>query len=391
MSLLEVNGNLAIAGTIFMPRIGAWTAELAIDERGLLFSGPATISAAGGKATFVGSFYRGGEFRGTSLVRIVGGAGHLNDALPGKSYYKPTAGLVLQDILNAAGEKLAPSSSPAILTTAFDAWSRQAGTTGEQIKALADATGGTWRVLDDGTIWVGKETWASSGLNPDTLEADPQAGAQRFWGEVPTLRPGTTLGGQRVGKVEHRFEEHIRTTAWTDDGDTLGDDVLTAVRAIIRHEVSGLDLYAVRAARVIGQNADGTLELVPDDPRFGPGLSKVAVGAGVAGGSSTITSGRVFFIFADGDPRKPRVVAWEAATVSQNVVPGTTVLLGSAAAAQALALATATKADLDAIQSKFDAHTHSYVNVTTPATTSVTTTLIGPLGAIASTVVKADA
>lgn len=81
-----------------------------------------------------------------------------------------------------------------------------------------------------------------------------------------------------------------------------------------------------------------------------------------------------------------------AATGAQLVAPSPFVI-GDAAAAQFVALANLVSARLDAIQAKFDAHTHPVPGVTVgPGATvsSVTATLIGPLAPVAAGKLKAS-
>lgn len=64
-------------------------------------------------------------------------------------------------------------------------------------------------------------------------------------------------------------------------------------------------------ARVVAQNGDGSLELVPDDARLPP-LSGVPVRYGVPGMRAEVPEGaRVLLEFIAGDPSKPIASLWE--------------------------------------------------------------------------------
>jgi hypothetical protein len=76
----------------------------------------------------------------------------------------------------------------------------------------------TWRVLPDGTIWAGPETWPDSGLTTDDyqiLDEDPREGTALLGVEAPVLLPGTALAGRRVSYVEHLINaEGVRSNVW---------------------------------------------------------------------------------------------------------------------------------------------------------------------------------
>ena len=74
------------------------------------------------------------------------------------------------------------------------------------------------------------------------------------------------------------------------------------------------DYHALRAARVIAQNADYTLELKPEDDKW-PGMSRVPIRFGLPGVQVRVKAGiRVLFTFEDGDPRRPIATEWDRFT-----------------------------------------------------------------------------
>lgn len=72
------------------------------------------------------------------------------------------------------------------------------------------------------------------------------------------------------------------------------------------------------AATVELANGDGTVDLRPDDEAVrGLGLQRVPIRVGVPSAAVRAEPGaRCLFAFADGDPRKPHVCAWEYARAS---------------------------------------------------------------------------
>jgi hypothetical protein len=92
-----------------------------------------------------------------------------------------------------------------------------------------------------------------------------------------------------------------------------------------------IDPLALYPCTVRGQNGDGSLELVPDDSRFGPGLSRVPIRLGIPGATVQVAGGaRALVSFAAGDVRKPIVVGWEAGSLDSLTITATTKVIVNA-------------------------------------------------------------
>lgn len=117
----------------------------------------------------------------------------------------------------------------------------------------------------------------------------------------------------------------------------MADRLSIALESFIR-SVFGqrLDYLAAYPSKAVAQNADGTLELVPDDARL-PTYKQVPIRYGVPGVSATIAAGaRVLLEFAAGDPQKPIATVWESASVTQLVQTASAIKLGGSGATEAL-------------------------------------------------------
>ena len=103
------------------------------------------------------------------------------------------------------------------------------------------------------------------------------------------------------------------------------------VRALVGNTLVGpcVDYLAQYPAKVVTQNGDGSLELVPDDTRL-PTYSAVPIRYGVPGVSAQVAPGaRVLLGFAGADPQKPIAELWESASVVSLTVTGATVNLAT--------------------------------------------------------------
>jgi hypothetical protein len=75
-----------------------------------------------------------------------------------------------------------------------------------------------WRVLSDGSVWMGTESWPSAKLpdGADVLERFPSELRVELGVQTPTLMPGVNLDGVgKVAAVDHWVEhDQVRTDAW---------------------------------------------------------------------------------------------------------------------------------------------------------------------------------
>src|ERR1700694_4698063 len=81
-----------------------------------------------------------------------------------------------------------------------------------------------------------------------------------------------------------------------------------------------IDYYGTYQCVVVQQNADGSLDLKPDDPRV-PGMQGIPINWGLPGVTATVSPGaRADVVFLSADPSKPRATLWEnAALITLNV------------------------------------------------------------------------
>jgi hypothetical protein len=198
------------AGTVTLPRTGVWLADLVVNAQDelpdlvVLDLGDVEMPSAVARAELVG---------GVTHVRLVGGSGGIGDTARPKHYHRPLVRHVLADLLRDAGERLATTATQSVLTTELEAWTTLALPTGSMLAALCQVVGNgaNWRVLADGTVWMGVETWPDSGIDARTIESDGANAATMVGTDIPGLWPGTMLGDRRVDVVRHDLDAD-RTT-----------------------------------------------------------------------------------------------------------------------------------------------------------------------------------
>lgn len=337
----SLNGYPLLSGTIRIPRVGAWSAEVEV-RSDLSYTGPATIALDG--TSFVGTSTRSSQ-KGPGRVAcaVVGGAGGLETEVPARQYVGPKVSLVLGDILALAGEALAGAVSTALTGRVLTTWQRAAGTAKEALAQLAEALGVSWRVLLDGTIWLGTETWTEVAPECRVLDDDQATGTVTI-SLTPSLLPGTTFSGQRLEHVRHELGAgEARTEASSTSPAAAMSAFLGPVEKRIRYSRS-------YSARVVKQNGNGTLQVLPDDETFkGSGLDQVKIRLGVPGTVTVPKGARIELVFEDGNPQKPIAVAFYDGSLTE-------LKLGSGA--DFVALAQKVLDELDAIKLWADAHVH---------------------------------
>jgi len=199
-----INGLNVLDGLIYIPRIGVWHADLNVDSFTTLTGQAATIQLP--SQTLKGTVTRSGTDVAKRLrTRVIGGAAGLATVLPPRSYGAVQLQIPLKDALTGAGETLSPAADPSVLAWPLTAWSRMAVPASYVLAQLvALVPNAVWRVLIDGTVWVGFETWPPASL-PDTvpIHSEPEKGRITIASDAPAVLPGTAFSylSPGVGKL----------------------------------------------------------------------------------------------------------------------------------------------------------------------------------------------
>jgi hypothetical protein len=219
MALMTCGGADVLRGAVHFPARAAWWARLELDAAKPL-SGQVTIAAAGGW-TLQGSVLTAGVFCDVAHVQVVGGAGGLGKLLSPAAYQNAQLRDPLDAILKASGETLSSTTLESVLAVELADWTvlEQRPTTAIDAlcTAASQALGSsiTWRVLADGTVWLGSETWPTQQLpnGSDVLEVFPADGRYVLGVETPALLPGVNLADVgNVAAVDHWItHDEVRT------------------------------------------------------------------------------------------------------------------------------------------------------------------------------------
>lgn len=198
-------GFAVVSGTINLPRIGAWTADLVVASPNPM-TGRVDLQLANG-LTLKGTVARGGVLEKLFRARIVAGANGLRSFVRPKHYTAPTLRVVLTDLLGDVGETLSSTADRQVLNHQFEHWTTIKMPAARAIRCAIERAGAdiVWRHLPDGTFWVGRETWPESTVT-DFTEPDgatPEAGVIELSMVAPGLLPGTAIGGRRIDHIQY--------------------------------------------------------------------------------------------------------------------------------------------------------------------------------------------
>lgn len=348
-SLVTLAGAPCTRATAQIPAWGCWWADFDLVGE-VTLSGRVSCAFAG--ATLSGTIVSGGPSRGRSAYRVVGGAGGWGQTLPAKPYHDD-AGVklrtVLGDAASAAGETLTGVDQQLRLGPHF---ARGAALASHLLHALAPRN---WYVDLDGTTRIGQRAASAYSGSGTRTRIDPAGLVVEIATEdVSALVPGVTVdGSQPATDVEWSLDEK-RLTARVYSGPRPSRR-LDAFRRIFDALDPWRKYRALAEYRIVSQDAERlNLQIV----RVGtglPDLPRVPVRPGVAGArTDPKLGGLVLVAFADGDPSRPNVVAFDAPDA-----PGwlpTLIELGESS--DFVSLAGKVGDEIQRIRTWADAHTH---------------------------------
>jgi len=385
----SVNGKDLLGAVITETVTGNWTAELEVDSDDAL-SGRVTIDIDG--VVWLGSVARASLEEGRVHAFCVGGNGALGQELAARHYLTSSMATHLRDILSPGGETLSATTDAALIHTSMPRWSRRRGTIGMLVAQVARDSDANWRVLRDGSVWLGHESWpAAKTAEWDELERVP--GRLVLSTEAPVVVPGSSLEGKNiVGVVTTLGPEALTQDITFADPDSVLDRAKRFMTGILESLIGHrLDYGAWYPSVVIGQSADlETLELYPDSAVIrGQGIARVPLRHGLPGCKVQVTPGsRVILFFEDSDPQQPAAGLWPTGSgvlslsiestvaltlkapiinVQGNLAVTGNVSAAGIAASGALSAASVSAASVSAAGVSLAGHTHATAGTGTPS------------------------
>jgi hypothetical protein len=306
----HASGVLLTSAEVTMQTQGPWFADVELDlpDDQDVPDGPFRFEIEG--VEFVGAVKpeRSGRFAGRTHLRVVGGAGGLEAQLSARNYAGGVTRhrTVVSDILRDSGETLSSESDAAILDTQITGWHRSECTGRQALDQICAKASCTWRVLRDGTVWVGNDGWPDTQPSGTVLDVHHGDGFVLSAPDVPDSVPGQVIEGHRVVQVVHRLDERgLRTEHHSRSVRSVRDKLLEPAMVEI-------DYSRRYPCKVVNQNADGSLQVVPEDAKIkGSGLDHCDVYVGLPGTRLKVPSGAECLVaFKAGDPSRAYIDGW---------------------------------------------------------------------------------
>ena len=158
MALLTLGDSPVLSGSITRPLRGAWSADLEVDADA---APTGTLTLSGASLSLVGTVVTSQSWNDRQRCRVVGGKNGMGRTLGPSWFRSTTLRTVVAATLTAAGEMLSPTSDAATLALPVVAWARLRSTAAASLETLLAlyAPAALWRVLPDGSVYVGPATW----------------------------------------------------------------------------------------------------------------------------------------------------------------------------------------------------------------------------------------
>jgi hypothetical protein len=306
LTFATLNDTPITGGVVQVPSFGAWWAYVDLAED-VALSGLVTLKIA--DKTLLGTVIDGAPDTGRASYRVVGGHGGWGKELPAKPYNTDT-GVKRSTVIGDAARECGEVVEGVPTTRTGPHYARAVGPASDALNALAPQA---WRVDFDGVTRFGERSAvAYAGDGSRTRNARARGVFEIVTDTIGDLVPGVTIdGSQPATDVEYRVDsKSLTVVVYTDP--TL-DDRLSALRRLVLSlfpELRYTGTFEYRVVTISGER----LNLQPVRIASGmPSLGRVPVRPGTAGLKSIATLGElVLVVFADRDPSRPQVIAFDA-------------------------------------------------------------------------------
>jgi hypothetical protein len=313
---LSIDNKPVIQGRLQLPAKGPWWGEFTLDAlEGFDVGQRVTVRSSGG-LELAATVQRTELVDEVPHVRLVGGRGGLNRSIAAQWHTGPglSARTVLASWAEASGEQLSSTIAASVLNASIDRWVRSKGRSIDALDALTEALGVTWRVLPDGTVWLGSDTdTALDRFTYDVVARRVATGSVELAVDapVPQLMPGRTFEGRKIGTVEYLLTPQKCRAVIALIASTEQDTLQELVTAMVRRALWRERYRGMFRAEVVAVQSDWSVDLRPANPEW-PELTAVPVRSGSSGVKSKLSPGaKVAFEFEDADPMRPVVTMWE--------------------------------------------------------------------------------
>ena len=309
MAQYLVNDYPLITGHIRMAKSGVWTAYDVLVDTDVAFKVGDSVTMKLIDVTFNGTIYNSDVYLGFQRCTILGGSGKLSTYLESAPYNATTIGQVLKDIARNTNHKISTKAEQNVLNFSLTGWNILKMKAALAIEKLTSVTSCLCRVLPDGTLWFGKETYTP--VNDDdylVIEKFPDEGRWSIYNDQTLIQPLSSLQGMNIVQVDYLVQDNELTT------DIYFSDISADSVQELTEQDDKILYEGVYRCKVVKQYSTGNLELLPD-PNFDiirNGFVDVPIIYPFPGMKITVPIGTACYVgFANGNPQFPRVQGWD--------------------------------------------------------------------------------
>jgi hypothetical protein len=231
MALVTLGGFDVIEADLQIPRYGVWTVDAVVDSKDATQLQPGAqvalqVNGPNGSLTMKCTPLpsRSAVFLDTIRLRLAAGAAGMSTIAKPAYYSSGKVTDVVAGLLKTAGETISGTADPTVLAALIQRYTVFGHPVGIAIAALVRAVtpaGTAWRMLADGTFWMGPESWPDSGISASAyvvMDQLPQENRQLLGIDSPIALPGTTIAGAKVSAVHTKIrDDKIRSLLWLED------------------------------------------------------------------------------------------------------------------------------------------------------------------------------
>lgn len=351
--MITVNGVEILNGTILLGLTGAWTTLNLVLNTGDLsgFQDGASVAITDDSGlTFNGTVIpgRSGLFIDTLHVDIVGGKNGMSKTPTPKQFNNSFLRDIIKSLTADSGETVSSTVDQGLLGTFVGTWTVFADTVASALEQILEFINPNmnWRILVDGTLWFGVETYPAFTQNDaDIMEQLPSQQMTKLGIASLSIPVGVTLSNavQTIGtvsQIQYQIEPagKLRAIVWN----TIQQNersIMAAVRDyVVRYTDNIKRFSSVYLGNVVSQTADWTQVDIQATDNTVPSMSGIKL---LSGQYESVVGMQVLYGWFGGNPSKPFAISFV-----------------NNSAAEALAKASAVSSNLTAISSAFNAHFH---------------------------------
>lgn len=312
-----INGNPIVECRLTMPKNGAWIMNDLLVDTEDTFSIGDSITAKFLDTTFKGTVLDTGVFQGFQRCTVIGGTGRLPEYLESACYNSIPVGQIVRDIARKTGHQVSTTVDQDVMNANLVGWNILKMQASLALDKVLQVTNSIWRILPDGTLWVGPEKYST--LNADNylvIEKFPEEARWNIYNEDILLQPLTSLSGNNIQQVDYYIsgkELSIFIYFTLNFADSI--DSLT-------NQNDNILYNSIYRCSVVQQKADGTLDVTPNPSNdlIKNGFSEVPIIYPFPGMKIEVPKDAICYLqFANGDPQYPRVFAWEDQTSTSGI------------------------------------------------------------------------